>query len=208
VARRPPRRPTPADTIGSTSVDDSATERALNDIRDLIGRMQTKIAANQTAIEEVAEAVDAIEPGGGGGGGDDTYGDREYVFCLRNFAATTGTAVIDAAALQVTTTAGSAVVVWGPLPLRIGERLKSVRIRTLKGSSGLMTVRARVSVDGAAATNIATAATSTASGLQTISSTVTTPTAAVANENYYVQVTSNDLADVVSQVAFTVDKVV
>jgi hypothetical protein len=234
MPRRPPRRPDKANAIGAPSTGHDPTDRAIEEVREQVDRMrQGAIAPRVTMLTLAAllplPQVDASvyadprtgelfwrSPDGevsqlsnqsGGGGGGDTYGDREHVFCLRNFGVTSGTAVIDAGAIQVTTTAGSATVVWGPLPIRLGERLKSVRIRTLKGSSGTMTVRAITSVNGGGASHVATAATSVAVGLQTITSTVAAPAAVVANENFYVQVTSNDIGDVVSQVAFTVDKV-
>jgi hypothetical protein len=55
VAKRPPRRPTRVDTVGSTSVADPTTERALSEVRDYVLRLKTSVA-NQASTEfEVTE---------------------------------------------------------------------------------------------------------------------------------------------------------
>jgi hypothetical protein len=58
VAKRPPRRPTRVDTVGSTSVADPTTERALSEVRDYVLRLKTSVA-NQASTEfEVTEDLE------------------------------------------------------------------------------------------------------------------------------------------------------
>jgi hypothetical protein len=50
VAKRPPRRPTRVDTVGSTSVADPTTERALSEVRDYVLRLKTAVANVDTSL--------------------------------------------------------------------------------------------------------------------------------------------------------------
>lgn len=58
MARRPPQRPTQVDTIGSTSVADPATDRAITDVREALERLrQLSVAPTVTRL-----TLNAIRP--------------------------------------------------------------------------------------------------------------------------------------------------
>lgn len=138
--------------------------------------------------------------------GVDTYGNRTRTVPIKDVTAVSGTISAITDPISVTTSSASGTLVWGPLPLRLGERVTSATVRTTKAGTGQMQVFIHRSVDGAARANQSSAGSSTTSGgPQNITATGLTG-ASVQGENYYVVVTFNNSGDVILWISFTMDK--
>ncbi len=139
----------------------------------------------------------------------DLYGDQQRFISLKDFSTVSGStagshngySIIEAGSINTQ-------FVFGPLPLRVGERLKAFRIRTNKNSTGTMTVQFHTSTDGGALTATGTSGTSTTSGLQTIAVTLASPVTTSQDVLYFLSVTCPNVSDRIHAMSLVVDKVV
>lgn len=139
----------------------------------------------------------------------DIYGNQQRYVVLKDFTLVSGTtggshngySIFEANTINTD-------VVFGPLQVRVGERLKAFRVRTNKNSTGTMTVQFYSSNDGGALTSVGTSGTSSTSGLQTIAVTLGSPATTTQDTFYYLRVTCPNVSDRLHAMSFTVDKVV
>jgi hypothetical protein len=141
--------------------------------------------------------------------GDDLYGDREYILPLRDFTLISGTVGgPHNGYTRVDVTAASSIL-WGPMQLRVGERIKSFRCRIQKNATATTTIRVQVASDGGGLSDTGGSVTSNTSGLQTLSHTLSSPVTVTApSTNYYIRATMPQSGDSMYVLYFTVDKVV
>jgi hypothetical protein len=139
----------------------------------------------------------------------DLYGDRSIYLSLRECSAITGSLGGGNNGYSIIETASNnTTVLFGPLQVRRGERLKGARIRTNKNSLGTMTLQYATSNDGSGLSTTGTSATSSTNGLQTLSVTLASPVTTAQDVMYYLQVTCPNSGDRIHAVEITVDKVV
>lgn len=139
----------------------------------------------------------------------DIYGNQQRHVVLRDFTLVSGStggshngySIFEANTINTD-------VVFGPLQIRVGERLKAFRVRTNKNSTGTMSVQFYSSTDGGALSSVGTSGTSNTSGLQTIAVTLGSPATTFQDTFYYLRVTCPNVSDRLHAMSFTVDKVV
>jgi hypothetical protein len=139
----------------------------------------------------------------------DLYGDQQRFISLKDFSTVSGStggshngySIIEANSINTQ-------FVFGPLPLRVGERLKAFRVRVNKNSTGTMTVQFNTSTDGGALTTSGSSGTSSTSGLQTIAVTLASPVTTLQDTVYFLSVTCPNVSDRIHAMSLVVDKVV
>lgn len=139
--------------------------------------------------------------------GADIYGDRELVVPIRDFSIISGAVGGTHNGFQRVEVTGASQLTWGPLNLRVGERLKSLKVRTIKNATGTMTVGFQSSTDGGGMTAVGGTSNSSTAGLQTIAHTASTPQTSVYGANHYVTISLPQSGDQITQITATVDKI-
>lgn len=139
--------------------------------------------------------------------GADVYGDRELIVPIRDFSIISGAVGGTHNGYQRVEVTGASQLTWGPLNLRVGERLKSLKVRTIKNATGVMTVGFQSSTDGGGMTPVGGTATSNTAGLQTISHTASSPQTSAFGINHYVTISLPQAGDQITQITATVDKI-